>query len=163
MKKQVVALVVVLIPLVIALGMATFFGERRETATVYRGMTPRQWERTFYVPLWKLYLSRVGWKIADTSPGELDDPEAIPVLIELVRSQEANVRGYATHVLGRLGAAAKPAVPALLVALSDSAPHVRENAADGLWRIDPDTARYSGLPEPSWWPYRFRRHSSLGK
>src|SRR5581483_5023738 len=72
--------------------------------------------------------------------------EAVPVLIDLLRSPggsdwaAAEVRWQAAEILGQIGPAATPAVPALTAALKDSDPHVRTVAATALGQIGKEAA-----------------------
>src|SRR5215470_4053499 len=56
-------------------------------------------------------------------------------LIQQLRSQDAGIRVSAAEALGRMGAAAKEAVPALIAALKDQDDSVRNSAADALGRM----------------------------
>lgn len=63
------------------------------------------------------------------------DPEAIPVLLELLTSDDSNVRFFACMGLGKAGAGATAAVQALQKALKDPDPSVRDEAEWELGRI----------------------------
>jgi HEAT repeat protein len=58
----------------------------------------------------------------------------------IVRDPAHPRREQAFAVLGSLGAAAKPGVPALVAALSDEADEIRAAAAEALWRAGPAAA-----------------------
>jgi HEAT repeat protein len=66
---------------------------------------------------------------------QLEDPEAIPILAEIVRSERTKARLMAIQVLAQLGPDAKDAVPALIEALDAEEPAVRAFAALALGRI----------------------------
>jgi HEAT repeat protein len=57
----------------------------------------------------------------------------------------ARMRKRAADALARMGPAAKPAVPALTVALADQFLTVREAAAEALKKIDPEAATKAGM------------------
>lgn len=61
-------------------------------------------------------------------PGE-DQPDALPVLIELLSDEDAAVRSYAVTTIEGIGPSAKAAVPRLILLLEDEDPEVRALAA----------------------------------
>jgi HEAT repeat protein len=63
------------------------------------------------------------------------DPEAIPVLLELLHDRDDRVRKYAAQCLGFMGPSAKPATRELAEALEDPSYRVRREAADSLGAI----------------------------
>lgn len=65
---------------------------------------------------------------------------SVEQLVDLLSSQAASERKTAVEKLGRLGTAARPAVPELLKALSDHDPLVRASAARAVWDIDQRSA-----------------------
>lgn len=68
--------------------------------------------------------------------------EAVDVLAEALRKDKcALVRSHAARALARMGRVAKPAVPALVIALKDSHVDVRRNAYYALKRLDPSKLR----------------------
>ncbi len=67
--------------------------------------------------------------------------ESIPVLLQLLRDKDKNVRQAAAQSLGDLGTAGGIGVPALAAALQDPDPNVRWTAAFALYRIGPAAAR----------------------
>jgi HEAT repeat protein len=72
---------------------------------------------------------------SDEELARLENVEAVPVLIEIVRSKRVKAQLMAIHVLARLGPEAKDAVPALIEALDAQEPAVRAFAALALGRI----------------------------
>jgi HEAT repeat protein len=60
---------------------------------------------------------------------------AVEPLIEALRDPDERVRSSAISALGKLGTAAKDAIPALTKALEDNDPHVRTAAAEALQKI----------------------------
>lgn len=69
---------------------------------------------------------------------------AVPALIRVLESQDAELREKAADFLGSLGLAASQAVPALTAALADHYPDLAERAAWALGRIGP--AAKSAVP-----------------
>ena len=63
--------------------------------------------------------------------------DAIPELIQLLKSQNSSVRLQAISALGQMGETAKEAIPALIPILADRADMARTAAATALSRIDP--------------------------
>ena len=61
--------------------------------------------------------------------------EAVPLLVELLKDEEAFVRSNAAGGLGVVGAEAHPAVPALIRLLKDENALVRYSAAEAIRRI----------------------------
>jgi HEAT repeat protein len=64
--------------------------------------------------------------------------EVAAALAELLADRSAQVRGRAAHSLGKLGEAAKPAVPALTKLIADQDEMVRRQAIAALREIRPD-------------------------
>jgi hypothetical protein len=95
------------------------------------------------------------WTPADPWLQE-DDPEALPVLQDLLRDPDPDVRGYAAEWLGDYERKAKAAVPALLGVLGDKTDTVTgltvgRRAALALIRIDPEAALDAGIIEAMPW------------
>jgi HEAT repeat protein len=63
----------------------------------------------------------------------------MPALIQALRDEDANVRGYAIATLGQIGPGAKEAVPALLATLNDKDASVRAWAVGSLAVIGADS------------------------
>jgi HEAT repeat protein len=61
----------------------------------------------------------------DALPGMPPDPAAIPVLCQLLKDPDPEIRRYAAHCLFALGIQAEPALPQLCGALRDTDPFVR--------------------------------------
>lgn len=69
--------------------------------------------------------------------GEIGEAEAIPALLRALEDPAGGVRREAANALGRLGAVAKDAVPALEQILNDPRDDgARLCAAEALWKID---------------------------
>jgi hypothetical protein len=100
------------------------------------------WMRT--PPWWQGWLQKVGIEVHSGS-GELPllegDPDALPVLVELLHSADPKGRRAAIQGLTALGAAAKEVIPDLVRALDDPDHDVRVDARQALKAVDADTAQ----------------------
>ncbi len=67
--------------------------------------------------------------------GESESERELTEYVEKLTDQNASVRRKAAIALGRIGPAAKEAVPALITALKDENKYVRRVAAEALGRI----------------------------
>jgi hypothetical protein len=77
------------------------------------------------------------------------DVQALPVLLELLRSDQPKARWVAVSGLGALGRRAPEAWPALLAAAQDDADEeVRQAAIHKVRQLDPDAAARAGLAAP---------------
>ena len=74
------------------------------------------------------------------------DPDAVPVLIELLKDDNSVVRQEAILILARIGPAARDALPALQQALKDPDEQVRARAITALRQIELATSGESGRP-----------------
>jgi len=76
----------------------------------------------------RYYSAETLWRIARR-------PEAVKALVELLSCDNRSEQSSAAYMLGELGAAARPALPALRTALDDSDPHVRSAALNAIKQI----------------------------
>ena len=100
-------------------------------ALTYQGKTVREWIRLASSsddPMQQQALTALD-KIG---------PAFIPILTELLKDEEANVRLHAAQALRNLGPEAKPAIPALIGSLKDEHGMVRAQAAWTLGKIGPE-------------------------
>jgi hypothetical protein len=110
------------------------------------------WDFVRTQSVWEQWLSKLlpisfQPKLDSPAPLQDGDPEAVPVLIELLQAPERTVRILAAHGLETIGSPARPAVPALLTLLKDENGDVVSQAILALIAIDPTTAKRIGLPE----------------
>ncbi len=68
---------------------------------------------------------------------DLAAPEAVPVVVELLRQDRTPVRRRAAQALGRVGRTSPAAVPALQTALADEEPEVQRAAIVALGELAP--------------------------
>jgi HEAT repeat protein/lysophospholipase L1-like esterase len=80
----------------------------------------------------------VRWRAEDALARIGPDPDSLPSLIRLLANSSGPGRAGAASVVGRMGAGARPAVPALMAALTDLRTDVRWKSAWALGRIGPD-------------------------
>lgn len=80
---------------------------------------------------------RLNWK--STRLTRVEQARKVPDLRRLLHDASAGVRTSGIEVLGKLGAAAKPAIPEIVSALQDSNPTVRLRAASALGEIGQKT------------------------
>jgi hypothetical protein len=79
------------------------------------------------------------------------DVEAVPVLLELLKDPEPQIRLVAAEGLGAVGPPASVAVPHLFDALPDVDSDVHREIEDALFRIDIEAAHRAGLGHGRWW------------
>ena len=58
------------------------------------------------------------------------------VAVEIIPEDIHSPSGNASHLLGQIGSAARPAIPALTSALTNEQNNVRFNSCRALWQID---------------------------
>jgi HEAT repeats len=148
------------------------------TTERYQGLTASQWESeirrwevgpvilhggtadAFWVrhqPFWNSWLKYVGIK-----PGEVchdmpllhGDPDAVPVLAELLASHDPQARRLAAQGLEKVGEKARSTVPDLIRALDDEDQFVRQWAEQALWNIDEKAAERAAFERTMFGPWR---------
>ena len=65
--------------------------------------------------------------------------------MEALKSKEEGLPGKALEALGKIGPAAKEAVPALVEIVKNGKKAMRKQAGDALKRIDPKAAAKAGV------------------
>lgn len=162
--RSVLLSLALLLPLVAAGGFAYWVNREKLEGPTYQGKTVAEWEASLKCPVSIHGSGTIGYMIYDPpplwrragvwlgllkvehniefveSPGELSCPEAVPILINLLRSRDVSVRQDAAAYLELIGGEARDAVPALIMAMADSNSEVRQNAIAALRKIDPDSA-----------------------
>jgi hypothetical protein len=139
-----IMLVVLSTPVLRALVVGLLCGEAR-----YAGMPTGYWAEVIHVPYPTGHLSppKSWWReILDSRierPGavSLADPNAVPVLIELLKDERWYVRRDAMHALALIGPEAQAAVPALLDIYNDPSAGDSATAGAALEQIAPDKVR----------------------
>lgn len=69
----------------------------------------------------------------------------VPVIVAALKHKQVRARIRAAELLGEIGAAAKASVPALVEAIRDENPAVRQAAALALKKVDPEAAAKAGI------------------
>lgn len=72
--------------------------------------------------------------------------KVVPVLTGLLKSPNPSVRKRTAIALGAFGLEAKPAVPALVLLLSETNVFVQRAVAKAIKQIDPDAVKNAGVP-----------------
>jgi hypothetical protein len=116
----------------------------------YRNKPTSYWSKKLQEPI----VRREVWQghvkiLKDVDPAadlRHGDPDAIPVLVELMKDNNSIVRQEAILILARIGSPARQAIPALQQALSDPDEQVRARAATALRKIELDVTEESGRP-----------------
>jgi hypothetical protein len=101
------------------------------------------------------FLSNIGLSSSQAGIGfepplQYPEPDAVPVLIELLDSREQDVRILAANGLGNIGPKARDANPALLDASMDEDPLVAQAAREAIWAINPRSAAAKEWLKLSW-------------
>jgi len=89
--------------------------------------------------------AQAAWALAEIGH---DRKELVPLLINGLKAERADLRWACALALGELGVDARSAVPALVEALQDEKPRVSHDAAQALQEIAPDAAARAGVGEP---------------
>ena len=162
MRKRLLLLIVLLLPLAGALGVACYRSKPKPIGPMYRGMTAAEWEGELErwtkvdggvlrrPPAWRVCLAKLRLPVS-VEPEPIDEElfdamsnpadDAVSVLIELLNSREVQVRRIAAEVLNTIAAfdaeSTQLVVPALLAAMKDTDEIVRNNARwVGSSRVD---------------------------
>jgi HEAT repeat protein len=105
-------------------------------------------QNSSFRPWWERWLVYAGINPDPTDEdmaGVFGDPAAVPVLLELLRRPELELRVYASYGLGAVGrkfpGAADAAIPSLADAFRDGSHDVRREARAALQSIDPESAK----------------------
>lgn len=164
MRKRLALVFVLALPVAVAALVAYLASPMSVTPPTYKGRTAAQWEKELenweYFDPESILTGRVitqPSRIADSpgtnatcdSDGKLliltPDPDALPVLIELLCAHQPSARRTAVQGLEALGSAAWTSIPNLLAVLDDTDRGVRANARRVVWRIDPKAAAKAGV------------------
>lgn len=87
------------------------------------------------------------------------EQRVIVAVTPLTTDSDAEVKNLAIHALGQFGKSAASSLPALIIALRDSDPHVRILAALTIQKIDPKNSAFVPILTTA---MRWRRPSALG-
>jgi hypothetical protein len=138
--KTLVLMVVAIVAGLIASSMTFRLMDNTRKESLYRNQPTSYWSQKLQEPIqrkevWQGHLKMM----KDIDPAadlRRGDPEAVPVLIELLQDQNSIVRQEAILILARVGGPARSAVPALQQALNDPDEQVRARATTALKQIE---------------------------
>jgi hypothetical protein len=136
--KTMVLMVIAIVAGLIASSMVSRLVDTKPKESLYRNQPTSYWRQKLQDPI-----RRKEDPAADLRRG---DPDAVPVLIELLKDDNSIVRQEAILILARIGPAARDAVPALQQALNDPDEQVRARAITALRQIELATSGESGRP-----------------
>jgi hypothetical protein len=121
----------------------------------------------YHAPAYEVWLAQAGFSVR-SSDSDLallaGDPDAVPVLLELLKSSSPKTRRVAAQGLGQVGSwpglfspeSREESATALLRAIDDDDPDVRLEAEQALVRVDREAAERAGL---EWLQYGVFRRS----
>jgi hypothetical protein len=148
--KTMVLIVVAIIVGLIAASMTFRMAETMRKETLYRNQPASYWSKKLQEPTQRKEVWQGHVKILkDVDPAadlRRGDPEAVPVLIELLKDNSSLVRQEAILILARIGAPAREAMPALGQALNDPDEQVRARAVTALRQIELATSGQTAGP-----------------
>lgn len=169
MRKYVTLLVLLAVVVVGGLTWRLIDLAGRRSEASFRGWTTRQWEGEISrrgpstwgdqvidpgqlvpapePPAWVTWLGKAGFRFERDESGFpllLGDPDAFPVLVELLESADPTARRVGAYGLAAIGPRARQAVPALLKALGDPDRGVWLAARGSLGLVDKDAAEAAG-------------------
>ena len=136
--KTMVLMVIAIVAGLIASSMVSRLVDTKPKENLYRNQPTSYWSQKLQEPIRR--------KVDPAADLRRGDPDAVPVLIELLKDDNSIVRQEAILILARIGPAAGDAVPALQRALNDSDEQVRARAITALRQIELASPRESGRP-----------------
>jgi len=124
----------------IAASMTSRLMESTSKEALYQNQPASYWSQKLQEPIqrkevWQGHLKM----LKDVDPAAAlrqGDPEAVPILIELLKDDNSVVRQEAILILARIGGPARAAIPALQQALNDPDEQVRARATTALRQIE---------------------------
>ena len=148
--KTMVLMVIAIVAGLIASSMVSRLVDTKPKESLYRNQPTSYWSQKLQEPIrrkevWQGHLKM----LKDVDPAadlRRGDPDAVPVLIELLKDENSIVRQEAILILARIGPAARDALPALQQALKDPDEQVRARAITALRQIELATSGESGRP-----------------
>jgi hypothetical protein len=142
--KTVVLMVIAIVAGLIASAMTSRLIDNRQKASLFLNQPASYWSQKLQEPIQRKEVWQGHLKVLkDVDPASAlrrGDPEAVPVLIELLKDENSVVRQEAILILARIGGPAKEAIPALQQALNDPDEQVRARAVTALRQFEPAAA-----------------------
>jgi len=136
--KTMVLMVIAIVAGLIASSMVSRLVDTKPKESLYRNQPTSYWSQKLQDPIRR--------KVDPAADLRRGDPDAVPVLIELLKDENSIVRQEAILILARIGPAARDALPALQQALKDPDEQVRARATTALRQIELATAGGPGGP-----------------
>ncbi len=138
--KTMLLMVIAIVAGLIASSMVSRLVDTKPKESLYRNQPTSYWSQKLQEPIrrkevWQGHLKM----LKDIDPAadlRRGDPDAVPVLIELLKDENSIVRQEAILILARIGPAARDALPALEQALKDPDEQVRARANTALRQIE---------------------------
>jgi hypothetical protein len=142
--KTMVLMVIAIAVGLIASSMTFRLVENAQKGSLYRNQPASYWSKKLQEPIQRKEVWQGHLKVLKDIDPAADlrhgDPEAIPVLIELLKDENSVVRQEAILILGRIGKPAKDALPALQKALDDPDDQVRARAITVIQQLQLELA-----------------------
>jgi len=148
--KTVVLMVIAIVGGLIASAMTSRLIENKQKASLFLNQPASYWSQKLQEPIQRKEVWQGHLKVLkDVDPASAlrrGDPEAVPVLMELLKDENSMVRQEAILILARIGGPAKEAIPALQQALNDPDEQVRARAVTALRQFELTASGQSASP-----------------
>jgi hypothetical protein len=146
--KTMVLMVIAIVAGLIASAMTSHMIGNRQKEHLFLNQPASYWSQKLQEPIQRKEVWQGHLKVLkDVDPAAAlrqGDPDAVPVLIELLKDDNSVVRQEAILILARIGKPAKDAIPAIQQALNDPDDQVRARAVTALRQFELDAAEQSG-------------------
>ena len=148
--KTVVLMVIAIVAGLIASAITSRLIDNRQKTSLFLNQPASYWSQKLQEPIQRKEVWQGHLKVLkDVDPASAlrrGDPEAVPVLIELLKDENSVVRQEAILILARIGGPAREAIPALQQALNDPDEQVRARAVTALRQFELTASGQSASP-----------------